>query len=43
MIELTTHPEKLIETSTKLNPHDKVDIVGKRSDGMCKIEQCVYL
>jgi len=43
MIEVATYPEKLIETSTKLNSLAKVDIVGKRPDGISKLEQCVYL
>ena len=43
MIEVATYPEKLIETSTKVNPYLKLDIVGKIPDGLTKIEQCVYL
>ncbi len=43
MIEVATDPEKLIETSTKVDPYLKLDVVGKRPDGIIKIEQCVYL
>lgn len=43
MIEVATFPNKLIETSTKLDPNTKVDIAGKLPDGIYKIEQMVYM